>query len=227
MGADHMDENQRNWTTASVTWDTDKFAGQSFYFWVVAWAQDDKGNKISEMVGKGLEGSIGWTYEDIADVALEYNSNIITERNPEVPERKYSFTNNVGMYPQRFTVLPKNVNTTGMGILRTTDIEAPEENISLSDISYQLTEQGVDLFAQMDTTSQVDGLKLYLTTEDERGQNELIATRIIPRIQAFGALKERLNFSPKRCGVIPVTIHAGGFDEKAASAKINVNVPCN
>ncbi len=94
-----------NWTTVMTSFEaTSDMADTNFIFWVVVWAEDAEGAMIGELPGHGLTELPG-TLATIGDVPLETVS--ITTAFGD--QEQTSFTNNVGMFKQKFYIAPAPV----------------------------------------------------------------------------------------------------------------------
>ena len=91
-----------NLTTVATSFEaTSDMADTNFIFWVVVWAEHAGGAMIGELPGHGLTGLPG-TLATIGDTPLE----TVTITTALGDQEQTSFTNNVGMFKQKFYIAP-------------------------------------------------------------------------------------------------------------------------
>ncbi|WP_299491613.1 hypothetical protein [uncultured Shewanella sp.] len=228
-GAGYGSTGLDNWKMATVDWDTSEIEG-SYYFWVVAWAEDVDGDMISELPGKGLASEeTAPLYRDISEVQLEYT----TLDSPDLSEVKMTFTNNVGMYPQEFTVLPAGStaqaatsNVSGNNFMTSAMVQAaipgssvPVNPISVSINSYTETSVNVGLSTQYDTQSQW----IYIVDADEN----IVGMKRVGRI--FKHKNTNVSFAVEECGEKTLTVRIGSpnNDDALVSQVFSNNIRCH
>ncbi|MCL1127858.1 hypothetical protein [Shewanella surugensis] len=216
-----------NWKMAKVNWDTTNAQGR-YHFWVVAWAEDSNGNMIAEQPGKGLSDThTSPLFRDISEVPLQY----VTLDSPDLGEVSMTFTNNVGMYPQEFNVLPKGipvvaatsavsrVTTLGDIVDDITLVNAiPVNPIMITVNNQDETSVNLGLSTQYDTQSQL----IYITDSEDN----IIGMQRVGRI--FKHKNVNVPFTVDQCGDNTLNIRIGSPNRDAiASQYFSTYVQCH
>ncbi|MCL1127678.1 hypothetical protein [Shewanella surugensis] len=225
-GANYKTAAHDNWALASVDWGTSGQAGQ-YHFWVVAWAEDAQGNMLTELPGKGLaDNHTSPLFRDISDVPLQY----VTLDSPSLGQVEMTFTNNVGMYPQEFTVVPENspafMATSALShasLTKENDKLPSLKGMLLNPITISLNHQdersvNIGLSAPHNTQSQL----IYISDDKDN----------IVSMQRLGRIYKHKNinipFTLKECGRNALTVRVGSpTNEAIASYEFSANLQCH
>ncbi|WP_299490430.1 hypothetical protein [uncultured Shewanella sp.] len=224
-GANYTSAGQDNWSVASVDWNTAGLAGQ-YHFWVVAWAEDKQGNMLEELPGKGLASShTSPLFRDISDVPLQY----ATLNSPTLGQIEMTFTNNVGMHPQEFTVVPKNspalMATSALNhtsFINDGDLPAVE-GMLLNPMTISLNDQdersvNIGLSTPHNTQSQL----VYITDD----KDNIVGFQRVGRI--YKHKNVNIPFTLKECGQNALTVRVGSPNNEAiASYAFSANLQCH
>ena len=226
-----------NWRYASVPFDTTGLGGQQFFFWVVAWPVDASGSYVTELNGKGLDmsGYSGADYSDILDVALEYVPLDYTEDGSDTESINASFTNNVGLYRQLFTVMPvggDDINTVN-AIKPASALAALSKKTAASPLSITADSDSwtfgalTNVVATINTKNVEGDLITYLVDETDSENKHILSIDRTALLDATNQQKVRFSFTPTQCGDAVLTLYVGGLFEKAkASQTLTRSVSC-
>ncbi len=181
-----------NWVLATTTFDPSAYewtkdGDVDVVFWVVVWMQNGN-DMVPEMPGHGLT-SIPGTLTSFTDAAnLE-----------ELQKNGDSYSNNVGLYPQVFTIVSKDSGgLTGPGRatipVNLSKIEVSDHNIApggrVDLLGTLLAEDGI-----------ADSVKVRYYDGDPAKKGRLIAMDLIPRIAQGTPYSIAKSYRPTTCGV--------------------------
>lgn len=233
-----------NWRWATIDFDTSNYANKAIHFWLVAWAEDQYGNLISERQGKGLGESYvaGSTYQDLYDVELATTTLVTDPHRGEVEDVDYSFTNNVGFHRQAFAILNANDSeSNSMSLTKSAKSYLFKNNetsyaqamsLTINVEEYEQAEGQVDetmqITASLDVSEHEGDLRTYLVDETDLS-NKLIVdmdTRTILPNRTEAIIN--YGYTPTSCGLKNLIVYVGGLNENSQSSQaLYANVACD
>ena len=207
-----------NWTTVKTSFPaTSDMATKNFIFWVVVWAQQND-TLVPELPSHGLTGVPG-ALATIGDAPLEMTN--ITNANGVQVET--SFSNNVGMFKQKFYIepaAPASTETPTEGALQVENaqvVAAPQYGVG----SYLVT---ADIRAANGPVEAVE--VLFFDGAPEARTVSLHDVDILPYIPQNESDAVSVPFQPAGCGTNEMVVVARSGASNSARQAVTFDVPC-
>ena len=213
-------EDQPNWTTTSVNFDTSKYPaianGNAYMvFWVVVWMEDASGNLVDEMPGHGLTTNPrSASLKQITDVPIQCQSNTNSQSNTN-----NCYSNNVGMYHETFHILPRGT------LLAATPSDGSLQSITLSTVSQTLRQQRTQLSAKLNAAgASVRHVDIAYYDGDPANGGKLLDVQGIAYMDPGATYAHQTFFTPQTCGVHTLYAAAWIGDGAAVQSSATTNV---